>query len=108
MIAVVLSALIAINNQGILEYGHVVSFKAVEHDDDLRFTTLELTGHIIDSSLKVGPITTKIESSSLTVMVHLILFWPGSSGNFKYDFVVPNSIKEVRFGENDVLVWRRS
>jgi hypothetical protein len=106
IIVVAWTALIVLNNQGILEYGHVLSFKVTERDDH-QLTTLEIAGRVIDSSLGVGEITTKTEGASLAVIVHLIFAWPGASGNFKRDLVVPNSIREVRFGNDRILIWER-
>jgi hypothetical protein len=43
----------------------------------------------------------------LTVNVYLCLARPGLSGSFDYELSVPDSVHEVRFGSEKVVIWKR-
>ncbi len=32
---------------------------------------------------------------------------PGATGTFEYDVSVPDSVNEIRFGNNEALIWAR-
>ena len=66
---------------------------------------LIISGSIFHSSLVVNEIRTKIQGSSLTVFVHLVLTKPGYSGTFVYELEVPESVSEVRFGNGGTVIW---
>jgi hypothetical protein len=104
--AVAASWSVARASQTILAYKDVQFFKVVELPGR-RPTALKISGLAFHSALAVEKITTDIEGSSLTVDVYLCLARPGLSGSFDYEVSVPDSIHEVRFGAEKVVVWKR-
>jgi hypothetical protein len=93
-------------NNMILELKDVQFFKAQETSASPR--TIRLSGLAFHSALAVRDVTaTQNGASSLQVLVHLMPTAPGLSGNFTYEFVVPDSVNTVTFGNEDALIWRR-
>jgi hypothetical protein len=90
----------------ILAYKDVQFFKIVELSAR-RPTTLQISGLAFHSALAVEKITTAIEAKALTVNVYLCLARPGLSGSFDYEFSVPDSVHEVRFGTEKTVIWIR-
>lgn len=66
---------------------------------------LIISGSIFHSALVVNGIETKVQGSSLTIFVHLVLAKPGYSGMFSYEIEVPESVNEVRFGNSEAIIW---
>jgi hypothetical protein len=103
---VVASLALARASETILSYKDVQFFKVVQLPDR-KPTALKISGLAFHSALAVEKITTGIEGKSLTVDVYLCLARPGLSGSFDYEFSVPDSVNEVRFGGEKIVVWRR-
>jgi hypothetical protein len=97
---------VASASETLLAYKDVQFFKVVELPGR-KPTALKISGLAFHSALAVEKITTDIEGKSLTVDVHLCLARPGLSGSFDYEFSVPDSVHEVRFGTEKVVVWKR-
>lgn len=91
----------------ILEYKDVQSIKATEIPDRTPLA-LKISGLVVHSALSVEKITTTAEGSSLIVYVHLAIARPGLSGRFERELPVPDSINEVRFGNENVVIWKRT
>ena len=70
-------------------------------------TALEISGLAFHSALAVEKIATDTKGNSLMVDLYLCLARPGLSGSFDYELSVPDSIYEVRFGDEKILIWRR-
>jgi hypothetical protein len=93
-------------SQTILAHKDVQFFKVVELPGR-KPTALKISGLAFYSALAVEKITTDIEGRSLTVNVYLCLARPGLSGSFDYELSVPDSVHEVRFGSEKVVIWKR-
>lgn len=91
----------------ILEYKDV-QFPKVQETKNNNSVSLNISGLAFHSSLAVSNIETRIENHSLMVYVNLIIAKEGLSGSFSYELAVPNSIDEVRFGNEKILIWSRS
>ena len=72
--------------------------------------TLKISGRPIYPAMVVRSVTTETRGSVLFVTPRLALNGlakPITQGKFEYQFVVPDSIDEVRFGKSAATVWRR-
>jgi archaellum component FlaF (FlaF/FlaG flagellin family) len=94
-------------SDAILESKDAQSFK-VEELQTTRPTKLRVSGLAFNSSMSVKKITTRVEGSTVVVLVHLGLAESGTSGSFSYDLLVPDSVNEVRFGNSPAPIWKRS
>jgi hypothetical protein len=90
----------------ILEYKDVQFFKVTEIHSR-KPLVVKISGLAFHSAMSVEKITTRSEQSSLVVYVHLTLARPGLSGRFEYELTVPDSINEVRFGNEKAVIWKR-
>jgi hypothetical protein len=106
MTTVAVSSFLARATETILAYRDVQFFKLVELPDR-KPIKLQISGLAFHSALAVEKITTDIEGRSLIVDVYLCLARPGLSGSFDYDFYVPDSVHEVRFGAEKTVIWTR-
>ena len=111
--SILLCAIALVTSQGcssmhdfVLESKDVQFFKVEAlHDSPVR---LRLSGLAFNSSMSVSRIETKTDSSVITVFVYLSVAKKGMSGSFSYDLAVPDSVNEVRFGNEATPVWKRS
>lgn len=90
----------------ILEYKDVQFFKA-EAEPPSAPTSLKISGLAFHSALSVGKITDENDAGSIVVLVHLIPATPGTSGSFAIDIPIPDSVNDVRFGNERVEIWKR-
>lgn len=90
----------------ILEYKDVQFFKA-EAEPPSAPKTLRISGLAFHSALSVGKITSESEAGSLVVLIHLIPATKGTSGSFAFELSIPDSIRDVRFGNERVVIWKR-
>lgn len=68
---------------------------------------LKISGLAFHSALAVEKISTITEGQSLTVFIHLVPAKPGLSGSFEYELTIPDSISDVKFGNEKVEIWNR-
>jgi hypothetical protein len=90
----------------VLEYRDAINLKAVESRDS-GTTVVRVTGLSGLSAYSVKTITSEREDSSMLIFVHLFLARRGTTGTFEYAVSVPDSVNEVRFGKNKMLIWKR-
>jgi hypothetical protein len=79
----------------------------VEEIRDSGSPTVRVSGSSGHSALSVKNISTKKDGSSVVVLVHLFLARRGTTGDFKYDVVLPDSVNEIRFGKDKAVIWQR-
>jgi len=91
----------------VLEYRDVMSAKAVEMQHHPGLTVVRISGFSGNSAYCVKKITTQREGTSILVLVNLYLARRGATGSFEYDVPVPDSVNEVRFGQQKALIWKR-
>jgi len=96
----------AAGNDIILEYKDVQSFKLIELPDRPGHG-LKISGLAFHSALSVDKMTTETVDTALIIYIHLVPAKPGLSGSFEYELTVPDSIREVRFGRERVVIWKR-
>ena len=101
-----LIAACAEGSEMILESRDVQFFKVVETTSSPS-TLLKISGLAFHSSLAISEMASKIESDSLTILIHLVPVKKGSSGNFSYEIAVPIGVNVVRFGNEAVVIWKR-
>ncbi len=85
-----------------------VQFLKVEGIPPIDPKTLKISGLAFKSSMSVRDITEERKGSILVVIVHIGLARPGKSGSFTYDVMLPDSVKEVRFGTSPTPIWQRA
>ena len=90
---------------GVLEYGATRDLKVVSLYSPKP--TMHISGFSGHSALAVKKITTEREGPSIIVLVHLFPARGKRSGNFEYDVPIPDSVNEIRFGKDKVLIWKR-
>jgi hypothetical protein len=90
----------------ILERKYVVHLQVVELQHG-RSTVVRISSLSGLSAYSVKKITSHVEGDMKTVIVRLFLARRGTSGNFQYDVLVPESVNEIRFGQASELIWRR-
>jgi hypothetical protein len=91
----------------ILEAKDVQFFK-VEELRNTQPVKLRISGLAFNSAMSVRETTTKTDGSVIVVQVHLAPSKPGTSGSFEYELTIPDSVNEVRFGQDAAPVWKRS
>ncbi len=69
---------------------------------------IRISGLVFNSGGSVREIQTEAKGTAITVLVIVGPAKPGQSGSFTYDLSLQPSTEEVRFGKNEVVVWRRS
>jgi len=89
-----------------LERPNVIGLNVAEIRDS-GFLTVRISGLSGQSALSVKDISTQRAGSSVVVLVHLFLARRETSGSFKYDVLVPDSVNEIRFGEDMAIIWQR-
>ena len=89
-----------------LERTNVIGLDVAEIRDH-GFLTVRISGLSGNSALSVKDISTQRAGSSLVVLVHLFLARRETTGSFKYDVLVPDSVNEIRFGEDKAIIWQR-
>jgi hypothetical protein len=94
------------NNKVILEHKDVQFFK-VDEITRKETITLKISGLAFHSSLAVSDIKTEEKASSLLVFVYLTPAREGLSGSFSFEIQVPDSVKDVRFGNDNTVIWVR-
>jgi len=70
-------------------------------------TRLRISGFVFKSWKSVTKITTEKTSSAIVVFVHVFLTRPGTTGQIDYELPIPDSVTEVRFGNNAKVIWTR-
>lgn len=90
----------------ILESKDVQFFKVVEIAS-WPSPCLKISGLAFHSSLAVSEMTSKLESNSLTILIHLVPVKNGLSGNFSYEIAVPIEVNVVKFGDEAIIIWKR-
>jgi hypothetical protein len=90
----------------VLEYKDV-QFPKIHETKNKNLISLNISGLAFHSSLAVSNIKTQQEGSSLLVLVYLTQAREGLSGSFSYDLAVPDSVEEVRFGNEKMTIWTR-
>jgi len=90
----------------VLERRNVVNLRVEEigNGDPAAVRISGLSGH---SAYSVKTITSQQDGSSIDVLVHLFLARRGTTGNFRYDVVVPDSVSDIRFGSAREIIWTR-
>ena len=89
----------------ILEFDNVIQYRL-----DLNPKTKvpeKVSGTCFRSSFCVRDIMTKTNKSTLVVLVTIGFCQEGQSGSFSYPLKVGDDITELRFGNNEHLLWRR-
>jgi hypothetical protein len=92
--------------QMILESKDVQFFK-VSDEFLSKSNLLKISGLAFHSSLVVKEITTSQEGDVLNIYVHLVPAKKGLTGNFSYEISFPETVKIVRFGNNNIIIWKR-
>jgi|SRR5882672_312586 len=90
----------------ILEPIDVVMFK-IEEVRGAYPTQLRISGGTSSSAESVYKVTTTTEGATIVVLVHVGIAKKGTSGDIKYELLVPDSVSEVRFGHSSALIWKR-
>jgi hypothetical protein len=90
----------------ILEKKDVQFFKIQELRDGTK-PTLHISGLAFSSAMSVNKIVTKRDGTAIVVLIYLFMARPGTSGSFQYDLAVPESVTEVRFGNDSTVIWKR-
>jgi len=94
-------------NKIVLEQKDIQFFKA-EAIRNQKSITLKVSGLAFHSSLAVSNIKTEQQADSLHVTIFLTTAREGLSGSFNYEITVPDSVSNVRFGNEKTLIWERN
>jgi len=82
----------------------------VEEIDGTHSTRLKISARLLFSGEVIRTITEKQDGPTITILVHLALVGlakPKTTGGLEYEFSVPDSVNEVRFGRSSTLIWKR-
>lgn len=91
----------------VLEHKDVQSFRVVELKDRPQ-QKIRISGLTFMSAMSVRRIETRARGNSIMVLVFIALAKQGQSGSFSYDLSLSPSVQEVRFGKNEIVIWRRT
>jgi hypothetical protein len=72
--------------------------------------TLSLSGLVMEQAMSVCGVTSSSAARDLHIQVHvrLVNTGCGASGDFVYTAPIPDSVDEVTFGKDNVVIWRRA
>jgi len=70
---------------------------------------LRISGAVSSNLLRARKITTKIHGSAIVVLLYAVpgSLRPGTTGQIDYELPIPDSVTEVRFGNNAKVIWTR-
>jgi hypothetical protein len=91
----------------VLERNFAMNLKVTEIQQGEN-RVVRISGFCGHSSQSVKDITTRRAGSSIVVLVHIWLVRNGATGAFEYDVPVPDGVNDVRFGNDQVVIWRRN
>ena len=103
----ILLAMTACQRETVLKYKDVQSLSVVELSGEGQ-QKIRISGLAFMSAMSVRRIATRSNGSSVTVLVFIGPVREGQSGSFSYDLIVPPTDRDVRFSEDQVVIWRRS
>ena len=90
----------------VLERNFAMNLKVTEIQQGEN-RVVRISGFCGHSSQSVKAVTTRQADSSVVVLVHVWLVRNGETGDFQYDVPITDAIKEIRFGNGQVVIWRR-
>jgi hypothetical protein len=94
----------------ILESNQIAHFN-VEEVHGTHHTKLRISGDPMEAFMIVRDISEKKDDSTITVWVHLAMVHLAkplrSDAWLAYEFIVPDSVNEVRFGRKSTPIWKR-
>jgi hypothetical protein len=102
----ILLGMAACQRETVLEYKDVQSFRVVELNGGPQ-QKIRISGLAFMSAKSVRRIETRARGNSIIVLVFIGVAKQGQSGSFAYDWILSPSVQDVRFGENEVVIWRR-
>ncbi|MDA8103769.1 MAG: hypothetical protein M0Z71_00150 [Nitrospiraceae bacterium] len=94
------------DNKMVLERKDIQFFK-VEEINRGKSIALKISGLAFHSALAVTSIKKEEQGSSLLILVYLGPAKEGLSGSFSFEVPVPDSVKDVRFGNEKTVIWVR-
>lgn len=94
--------------QMILEYKYIGNFKLEECKDEDNFS-LKISGLCMHSNYVIKKIELQKNDDKLKVVIKISLFkGKNDSGNFLYEFKIPDSVNEVLLGNEEFIIWKRN
>lgn len=90
----------------VLEKSDVQFFKA-EEIINKKQRTLSISGLAFHSSLAVSDIKIVEKETTLSVLVFLTPARKGLSGSFSVEVPIPESVNDVKFGNEKIVIWQR-
>jgi hypothetical protein len=106
-VVTILLGVTACQRQTVLEHKDVQSFRVVELNGHPQ-QTIRISGLTFKSSMSVRRIETRERANSIIVLVFIGLAKENESGSFSYDLILSPSVQDVRFGDNEIVIWRRT
>lgn len=90
----------------VLERGRVLQLKVVEHRQS-GVMVVHVSGWCAEEFYETKRVEAIVEGSSINLLVYAFIMRPGGTGEIEYDATVPPAVNEIRFGKNQVVIWRR-
>ena len=109
LVALVIAAAVVVgflHQTMVLEWDFVMQRQiiAVQNGGRPAIRISGLSGH---SALSVKDISVQRSGSAQLVIVRVFLARRGTTGNFHVDVPVQDGINEIRFGNQEALIWQR-
>jgi hypothetical protein len=100
-----LSVHCAVAKPATLEFEHVLQYK-LELNPNTKVPE-KISGVCGASAYCVQGITSKTNGTTLVVLIEIGFCKDGQTGGFSYPFKISDDIKELKFGTEKHLIWKR-